>query len=258
MKRFISLLIAIALCAALGASAFADVSPKDVVGDWFVQYIGEDNLVIAGKTVVVSFNRDKSVTVTVDGTAAKGQWIWEISGDDVDIRTADGDSNSLQAWLSPAEDGSLRSNGTLEVSGEEWRNMVLVRELKIPQAIPNTVMVEDEETFYGAYEFIAAYINGYEAVLDEYDTATMADARLVIDFAECTLYDGDDSETLLTDFVDGKILIMGDDITYQIAMLENNNILFSLPDDMTYAIEFTHADGSDTIAFAPAGEETAE
>lgn len=193
------------------------ITIPEAVGRWY--FVAADDKGLSGDDYI-DLNRDKSVTIVAGGdTTALEGLTWRISGEDVEIKTAEG------KYLSSLEyDGSNLSwlttdlTAALELTGN--RTIYRFTLSRTPNAYdtPEAQHAEKEDQFYGNYE-------QYLSVRDGQYTAVESGKR-VIAIAEYVLTEtfGYNTQDYLTNFTDGVLRVYEQD-EWVFAVTENPDIL---------------------------------
>ena len=225
--RFQKTALAVTVVASLlCVSALAELTPQQVVGTWYMQSRGGQNLAVQGIQIVLELNRDKSVTLTIDGTPLSDSWSWDL-GSDNQLHLYDQSKYPSYGNYELMEDGSLQSSHYLKVNGEIWDDTKLVRELIVPEALPGTMLAVNEEAFYGDYAigkvFEKGYMMGDASSLEE----GMEDLCITIEYAQVIFRMGEEKQYYLTDFVDGKLLMYDGDAVVEIGLVGDGSVIFT-------------------------------
>lgn len=213
LKR--GMLMAACLVIVLCTVSAQAITIPEAVGRWY--FVAADDEGLSGDDYI-DLNRDKSVTIVASGdTTGLEGLTWRISGEGVEIDTAEGKSLEILVY-----DGSNLSwltwdlNAALELT-ETIHRFTLSRQ---PNAYdtPAVQQAEKEDQFFGDYE-------QYLSVRDGLYTAIESGKR-VIAIAEYVLTEtfNNNTQDYLTNFTDGVLCVYEQD-EWVFAVTENPDIL---------------------------------
>ncbi len=139
MKKLISLLLALALCAMM----IPAMAEEDLTGEWFASF--------AGVAMTMTLNEDGTAAMTAPGQEGEATGTWTLEGDQITITI-----NDSPATGTVTEEGILLAEGGMELTfTREPVAMLIMADVKADAA---------EEEFYG--EWTLAYLESEGVVVD--------------------------------------------------------------------------------------------
>ncbi len=219
MKRIIALLVTLSLAlAVVGAQA---VSLADVVGRWYFTTVNGQG--INGDSYI-EFNRDRSVTLVLNGTNASVNYTWSLDGEEVVVKESDSIFSKMRFQVA---DGGLTIS-TTELGelvhttgiGSFYNDFVLARE-KASYYTPAAVTAASEEEFFGTFIPYLMVMNGnYTTMFSNVNSIAISMYVAVL-----TSEDAEGTQELLTNFADGRLIIYEEDQEVEVFRTSDPDVL---------------------------------
>ena len=204
MKRILVLILCVAL--ALTAVSAQALSIAKIVGRWYFVSIDGNGL---GSDNYVEFNRNKSVTLVINGAAVDTSgYEWTFADDTVSIGKA---GSSLTEYRLDATETELTlSSDKLNVLSNDTRyhDYSLAREA-VTYYTPAIVPAETEDRFFGDYVLYLALANGQYMPM-----SSDANGFEIAEYVATVFSEGREPVEYLTDFVEGRLIVYADVETY--------------------------------------------
>ena len=214
MKRICSLVLALALLA-VSVSALA-VSPAQIVKDvWYLNSMDGRGLSAGSE---LSFNRDKSITLVLNGESQDTTGCtWSISNDNITVLK----DSSYWMSLDYANDTlTVSTDKFSSISGNAFYHEYVFSHQPSSFYTPSAKAAEQEDDFYGSYVPSMVLVNN--TFTDEFNGLL----GMTIDFAEVTIYRTDvDPTVFMTLYDDGKLFVSESSFSATIELTDDPEIL---------------------------------